>query len=301
MKNVENAHYLQIDNKIERISERRGVVILPSLKAWQNMKWTRKWFQEKPKEGYFVWIKQKLDFPLITCVTIASPKVSQNLINLLIIEKGIKAKASIVCNAKEKNLQGIHKARGKLILKEGAKLEYKHFHQWGNKDFVNPEYEFILEKNSCLNYIYKNPFSPQNLILKSWVQGGQDSCANLTFLIKGKNSNIKIRESVFLKKRNARGVARLRLVAQKNSKISAYSQIVADAESKGHLDCQGILIDTKSEIALTPELICNHKKAQITHEASIGKISEEQINYLRTRGLGERESIDLIVSGFLKI
>ncbi|PIZ89560.1 MAG: hypothetical protein COX89_00870 [Candidatus Nealsonbacteria bacterium CG_4_10_14_0_2_um_filter_37_10] len=48
-------------------------------------------------------------------------------------------------------------------------------------------------------------------------------------------------------------------------------------------------------------LICQNKEAQITHEASIGKISEEELNYLRMRGLTEKEAIDLIVTGFLTI
>jgi Fe-S cluster assembly scaffold protein SufB len=62
-----------------------------------------------------------------------------------------------------------------------------------------------------------------------------------------------------------------------------------------------IVIDKNSKISLIPELICQNKKAQITHEASIGKISEEELNYLRMRGLTEDEAINLIVSGFLKI
>jgi len=49
-----------------------------------------------------------------------------------------------------------------------------------------------------------------------------------------------------------------------------------------------------------PKLICKDPRGQVTHEASIGKISEEELNYLRTRGLKEEEAVDLIVSGFLK-
>lgn len=300
-KNVKSAHYLQVDNKIEKILKRKGVIILPSLEAWKKFPWTRKLFPEKPREGYFVWVKKQLDFPLITCVMVASPKVSQNLINLLVIEEGIKAKANVICNAKQKNLAGIHKAKGRLILKKGAELKYSHFHHWGDKDFVNPEYEFVLEKDARLTYVYKNLSPPQNLFLKTKVQSYKNASSNLTFLIKGKNSNIKIIESISLRKKDARGIARLRLVGEKNSKISAHSQITAEAEGTGHLDCQGILIDKKSQISLIPELICNHKKAKITHEASIGRILEKQINYLKMRGLREKEAIDLIVSGFLKV
>jgi len=301
MKNVKSVHYLQIDNKIKQILGSDKVVILPSKEAWKKFKWARKWFLRTPKEGYFVWIRKQTDFPLITCVTIASPKISQNLTNLLVIEKGIKAKANVICNAKKNNLCGIHKAKGKLILKEGASLEYNHFHRWGKKDFVNPDYEFILEKDSRLIYTYKNLFPPKNLEIKTTITSFQNSHPNLSFLINGLNSKIDLKETLLFVGKNSQGIIRLRLVGRKNSQITAKSTIIAKVPGKGHLDCQGLLVGKDSKISLIPELICQNKKAQITHEASIGKIAEEQLNYLRQRGLTEKEAIDLIVSGFLEI
>jgi len=301
MKNVKNAHYWQIDNRIKNISAAEGVIILASSQAWQKFSWTRKWFEKKPKEGYFVWAKGQPRIPLTTCVTIASPKISQNLDNLLVIEKNIKVKASVVCNASKKNLYGKHQAKGKLILKKGASLEYTHNHFWGKEDFVNPEYEFILEKDSRLAYDYRNLFPPKNLKLKTIINCQENSSANIRFVINGINSKADLEEKIFLEGRKSQGMIKLRLVGKKNSLISGKSSIIALSAGKGHLDCQGLLVDKKSEISMVPELVCKDPKAQITHEALIGKISEEEINYLRTKGLAEKEAIDLIVGGFLRI
>lgn len=295
------AHYWQVDHKIQNIFEQKGVIILPSPEAWKKITWTREYFEKKPQEGYFVWLKKQIDFPLTTCVTIASPKISQNLTNLLVIEKNIKAKANVVCNATKNNLCATHRAQGKLILKENASLEYTHIHTWGKKDFVSPDYEFILKKNSRLLYTYKNLFPPETLELKTTIHNEKDSSSNLNFVIAGENSKIGLKDTLFLEGEGAKGVIRLRLVGKKKSEIKAKTSIFAKAAGKGHLDCQGLLIDRESNISLIPELVCQNKDAQITHEASIGKISEEQLNYLRMRGLNEKEAIDLIVSGFLKI
>ena len=273
MKNVRNAHYWQVDNKIKKILESQGVLVLPSSQAWQKFPWTRKLFEKKPEEGYFIWVRKQPKLPLTTCVTIASPKISQNLGNLLVIEKNIKAKANVFCNAVKKNLCGKHQARGKMILKEGSSLEYNHYHTWGEKDLVNIDYQFVLEKESQLFFVYKNQSPPKNLEMK---------------------------ESLLLKGDGSQGTIKLRLVGKKNSKILAKSSITALAAGKGHLDCQGLLIDKNSTISLIPGLVCKNPKAQITHEASIGRISEDELNYLRMRGLTESEAIDLIVSGFLR-
>ncbi|MBL7142583.1 MAG: SufD family Fe-S cluster assembly protein [Candidatus Pacebacteria bacterium] len=301
MINVKNANYLQIDHKVKNIFGLPGVIVLPSLQAWLKFEWTRPYFVKKPKEGYFVWVKKQVDSTLTTCLTIASPKVYQNLTNLMVVEKGIKAKANVVCNAAKNNLYGSHRARGKLILKEGASLEYNHVHKWGQNDFVSPNYEFILGKDSSLVYNYQNLLPPKQVSLKTTIHAGKNASANLNFVLQGKNdSKIDIYDALHLEGENSQGIVKLRLVGKERSEISAKSLIVAKAASKGHLDCQGLLVDKGSKISLMPELICHNKKAQLTHEASIGKISEEELNYLRMRGLSEKEAIDLIVSGFLK-
>ena len=301
MKNAKNANFWQIDNKLKKISKLNGIVILPSFEAWEKFIWTRKFLKKKPKEGYFIWIKNQINFPLTTCINVVSPKISQNLNNLLVVEKNIKAKMNAVCSAAKNNLCAKHRAKGKLLLKQGASLEYEHFHKWGQNDFVNLEYEFTLEKNSRLAYSYKNLFPPKRLEASTIIRSMQGSSSNLEISINALNSEIKIKDTTFLQGKKSQGLVKLRLVGGKKSQISALSRMIAKAPAKGHLDCQGLLIDNSSKISLIPELICQNKEAQITHEASIGKISEEQLNYLKMRGLTEKEAIELIIGGFLKI
>jgi uncharacterized protein len=296
-----NSNFLQIDHQIVKILNAEGILILPSLRAWEKFIWTRKLFNSKPKEGYFVWVKKQVDFPLYTCIAIASPKIKQDLSNLMIVEEGLKVKANVTCAAAKNHLYGIHKAKGRLILKAGASLEYNHIHSWGEKDFVNPDYEFILEKNSQLKYSYKNLLPPENLDFKTSLFLKENATCELNIIVNGINSQIKIEDSIFLEGKNSSATANLRLVGKKNSRIDAVSKITARNEARGHLDCQGILVDNKSKISMSPQVNCESKKAQITHEASIGKINEEQLTYLMMRGLSEKEAIELIISGFLKV
>jgi Fe-S cluster assembly scaffold protein SufB len=294
-------NYWQIDHEVRNILPVNEVTVLPSPQAWQKFSWTRKYFEKKPKEGYFVWVKKQPVLPLTTCITIASKKIYQRLNNLLVIEKNIKAKARVICHAAADNLCGLHQAQGKLILKDKASLEYNHFHQWGQKDSVNPDYQFVLGKGSRLIYNYKNLAPPKNLQLKTSIYNQENASANLKFAINGLNSEINLKDTLFLEGKNSQGIVNLRLVGRQNSQIEAISEILAQAPAKGHLDCQGLLVSQDSVISLIPKLVCQNKKAQLTHEASIGKISEEELNYLRSRGLSEKEAINLIITGFLEI
>ncbi len=300
MKNAKNVDFWQIDNQIKKISQKKGILVLPIKTAYKKFDFLKKHFKKEPKEGYFIWVKRDVDFPLLACITIASPRVSQELKNILIIEKNVKVKMKAICNTLKNNLCGSHQTIGKVFIKKNASLEYQHFHHWGKNDFVLPQYEFFLKEKAKLNYIFKNFSPPKEMKIKTQIFAQKEANLNLNFIIEGKNTKIDLKDIVFLEGKNSKATVRLKLVARKKSQIFAFSQIIAKNLAKGHLECQGLLVDDNSKISLLPALVVEKKNAQLTHEASIGKICEEKLIYLRQRGFSEKEAIDLIVKGFLE-
>ena len=292
--------FFQRDNQIEKILSNKDILILPSSLAWQKYSWTKKFFGKKPKEGYFIWLKKQINFPLFICLGIYSPQKKQNLNNLLVIEKNVKVKVITNCYSQKRNLKASHQAKGKIILKEKSQLNYHHFHYWHSGDKVSSDYKFILKNNSSLSYSYKNFSSPKKLLLKNLVYLEKDASTDLKITTQAEKSEMKIIDSIILAGKNSQGILKLRLVGKKDSQIENQSEITAKKQSKGHLDCQGLLVEKRSEISTTPKLVCQSKEAQLTHEASIGKVSEEELNYLRQRGFKESEAINLIVNGFLQ-
>ncbi len=299
MKGAKNTHYLQIDNKVKKICRPEGVEILPAGLAWKKYDWTRKYFALKPSSGYFIWARKQTKNPLLSCVSISSPRIKQRMQNLLVVEDNIKIDIQGTCNSLKKDLNGFHQASGKIVIKQGAKVNYQHVHSWGEKDIVETSYQFFLEKDARLNYNYQVIMPPRELKTNNRLILQENASANLEMSAACVETKFDIKESLILKGRNASGMLKLRLAAGKNSRISANSQIKAEAEAKGHLDCQGLLTDEKAVVSLVPALVCSHQKARITHEASIGRVSEEQLNYLMMRGLTEKQALDLIINGFL--
>lgn len=300
MKNASNAHFGQIDNRIQNIFFVKGIEILPSQEAWQKYPWTRKYFFHKPQGGYFIWVKESIPTPLYTCISLSKKYSIQHLSNLLIVNKNIKVKANAICNALKPYLCGKHFAEGKIVLLSGAQLEYLHLHQWGKNDFVETNYQFILEENTRLFYRYQNNSAPKNLAIKTKFYLQKKAVVQSDVIIQGENSNVNIEENLYLQKEKSQGVINLKVVGRKFSKINGYNFIQADAPSKGHLDCQGLVVDKNTQISLIPKLVIKNKEALLTHEASLGRIKEEQLIYLRSRGLSKKEALDLIIKGFLE-
>lgn len=125
-----------------------------------------------------------------------------------------------------------------------------------------------------------------------------------TFIVKESlltqgNEQVKTQFDVNLKGKNSKVDVVSRSVAQGKSRQEFVSNVEGNNECFGHVECDGILSD-KSQIISTPRIIANHKDAMLTHEASIGKISEQQQIKLMTLGLTKEQAEEKIIQGFLQ-
>jgi Fe-S cluster assembly scaffold protein SufB len=91
------------------------------------------------------------------------------------------------------------------------------------------------------------------------------------------------------------------VVATASSVVSRGLSEGGSAETKGHMECNGIMLDAEAVIHAVPELKATHPDTELSHEAAVGKIAGEQLNYLMSRGLTEEQARALIIRGFLDV
>lgn len=298
MKDVKHANYAQIDNRIQIVQE-KDVIILTSSEAYEKFDWSREYFKQKPKEGYFIWVKKSIAFPLVTNILLCSQDAVQNTINLIVLEENVQAKVNNTCAAQRENLYGKHVGRTKVIVKENARLEISHFHSWGKDDTVISSMDLILKKGAEAFLVQKCYKVPMKLRLDNRNYLDENACLNYETNVLAQQGRIEMNDDTYLNGRNANGISRVKMIAKENTQINAQSRMFANEAATGHLDCLGLLLADDSIIDTKPELINKDKNASLTHEASVGKISEDVLNYLRSRGLTEAQAIDLVITGFL--
>ena len=90
-----------------------------------------------------------------------------------------------------------------------------------------------------------------------------------------------------------------RSVAKDNSRQLFISDVTGNARCSGHTECDAIIMDNASVVAI-PKIIANNTEASLIHEAAIGKIAGEQLIKLMTLGLDEKQAEEEIINGFLK-
>jgi hypothetical protein len=106
---------------------------------------------------------------------------------------------------------------------------------------------------------------------------------------------------VFLNAENARTEIISRAVTT-GGEIVSRGYVEGNApEVKGHLECRGLILKEDGVIHAIPELKGKFVNVDLSHEAAVGKIAEEEIQYLMARGLTYDEATSVIVRGFLKV
>ncbi|RKX59989.1 MAG: SufD family Fe-S cluster assembly protein, partial [Thermodesulfobacteriota bacterium] len=114
-------------------------------------------------------------------------------------------------------------------------------------------------------------------------------------------SYVDIGGEVFLEAENTSAEIISRTVVYGGENIARGKIIAKAPKVKGHLECQGLMLSDKGNMRAIPELNSYFSDVELTHEAAVGKIAKEEVEYLMARGLSEDEAVSLIVKGFLTI
>ncbi|MDY6821060.1 MAG: SufD family Fe-S cluster assembly protein [Deferribacterota bacterium] len=299
------------ENKIEIMSVNEALDKYPEMSQywWQAVnvdkdKYTA-YAELKPMHGYFIRVLPgvKVDKPIQACLMMQENAKVQNVHNIIIVEEGAEAQLITGCAVPPKVKEGLHIGISEFYVKKNAKLTFTMIHNWADDFHVRPRSATIVEENATFisNYVLLKPvksvqmFPSANLI-------GKNAKAQFNSILYGKEgSNIDVGSKVILSGDNTSGQAISRAIVDDNSTIYARGTLISKNDSaKAHLDCRGILASKSATMYAIPELVADKApKSNLSHEAAIGPIGEEEIEYLMSRGLSKDEAVTLITQGFL--
>jgi Fe-S cluster assembly scaffold protein SufB len=114
-------------------------------------------------------------------------------------------------------------------------------------------------------------------------------------------SKIDIGGEVWLEAENTSTEIISRNVVYGGENIARGKIVAKSPKVKGHLECQGLMLSDNGIMRAIPELDSHFYDVELTHEAAVGKIARDEVEYLMARGLSEDEATSLIVKGFLTV
>lgn len=261
-----------------------------------------------PTHGYFIRILpgQKLDYPLQTCLMIAEGYISQNVHNIVIVEEGAELHIITGCTLSKSDATGIHLGISEFYVKKGGKLFFTMIHNWAENFYVRPRTAVLVEEDGVYvnNYALLKPVKSIQSSPVVYLKGDRASARFNTVIYGLKDSYIDLGSTIVFEGKDTKGESLARTIADHKSTIYSRGDLVAKTRDycMGRLDCRGIIFSKEAAIYAIPQLISyGADRADLSHEASIGPISEEQVEYLMSRGMTKDEATSLITSGFLNL
>lgn len=261
-----------------------------------------------PTHGYFIRILpgQKLDYPLQTCLMIAEGYISQNVHNIVIVEEGAELHIITGCTLSKSDAVGIHLGISEFYIKKGGKLFFTMIHNWAENFYVRPRTAVVVEEDGVYvnNYALLKPVKSIQSSPVVYLKGDRASARFNTVIYGLKDSYIDLGSKIIFEGKDTKGESLARTIADHKSVIYSRGDLIAKTREycMGRLDCRGIIFSNDASIYAIPQLISHGANvADLSHEASIGPISEEQVEYLMARGMTRDEATSLITSGFLNL
>ncbi len=200
--------------------------------------------------------------------------------------------------------RGLHVGVSEFFVKEDAELTFTMIHNWAQGFNTRPRSAALIEDNGVFvsNYMCFKPVKSLQMYPVAYCRGDGSRVSFNNLLYGSGASYIDIGSKVVLENQGSRGEVVARAIATDKAQIYARGFLQGEREdSKAHLECRGLLLSDKAMIYAVPELMAKAQGADLSHEAAVGKIAEEQIQYLMARGFSEEEAEALIVRGFMDV
>ena len=254
--------------------------------------------------GSFVYVPKgvKLEMPLQSYFRLNSPESGQFEHTLIIVDEGASLQFIEGCSAPKYNKVNLHAGCVELFVKEGGYLRYSTIENWSKNMLNLNTKKAIVEKDAQVDWVSGSFGSKISMLYPMSVLKGENAKTEYTGIsFAGKGQNLDTGFKVAHLAPNTSSVINSRSIS-KNGGIATYRSLVSilpnATGSKCSVTCDGLMLDDISRSDTIPVNNVETCDVEFSHEAKVGKISDEAIFYLMTRGLSEEDAKAMIVRGF---
>jgi Fe-S cluster assembly scaffold protein SufB len=241
-------------------------------------------------------------YPIQACLYLDKDGLQQNVHNLVIAEENSEVHIITGCSTSPHMRRGLHVGVTEFFVKKNAKVSFTMIHNWAEEMQVRPRSVAQVEAGGLFlsNFICMKPLRTLQMYPTTHLVGKDAVSRFYTIIVGSPGSEYDVGGRVFLEEKGTRAEIVARTISN-GGKIMARGHLIGKvAGVKAHLECRGLLLNG-GLIHAIPELEGDVDDVELSHEAAVGKIAQEEIAYLMSRGLSEDEATSTIVRGFLSV
>ncbi|MDQ3645860.1 MAG: Fe-S cluster assembly protein SufB [Actinomycetota bacterium] len=256
--------------------------------------------------GSFIYVPPGVDIeiPLQAYFRINQENMGQFERTLIIVDEDAWVHYVEGCSAPVYSSDSLHSAVVEIIIKKGGRCRYTTIQNWSNNVY---------------NLVTKRAAAYEGAIME-WVDGNMGSKVTMKYpsiYLLGEHARGEVMSIAYAGEGQHQDAGGKAVHAAPNTSSAITSKSISKdggragyrglirieegaTHSKSHVICDALILDEKSRSDTYPYMDIEEESASVSHEATVSKVSDEQLFYLMSRGLSETEAMQMIVRGFIE-
>jgi Fe-S cluster assembly protein SufB len=256
--------------------------------------------------GSFIYVPKgvKVDIPLQAYFRINTENMGQFERTLIIVDEGAYVHYVEGCTAPVYSSDSLHSAVVEIIVKKNARCRYTTIQNWSNNVYNLVTKRAVAQQGATMEWIDGNIGSKVTMKYPAvWLVGEHAKGETMSVAFAGEGQHQDAGAKMVHAAPNTSSTIISKSVARGGGRTSYRGLIQVNEGSynaKTTVKCDALLIDDISRSDTYPYIDCREDDVSMGHEATVSRISEDQLFYLMQRGLNEDEAAAMIVRGFVE-
>ncbi len=256
--------------------------------------------------GTFIYVPKgvKMQLPLQAYFRMNTKGAGQFEHTLIIVDEGAEVMYIEGCSAPQYTVNSLHAGCVEVYVKKGARARYSSVENWSKNTYNLNTKRAIVEEDGYMEWIGGNMGSCVTMLYPcSILKGRRARADHISIAFAGKGQDQDTGAKVIHLAPETSCTIKAKSIS-KDGGITTYRGLLkinkGATDAKAHVLCDALILDKDSISNTTPHMEINEVNVDIAHEATTGRISEEKLFYLMSRGLSCDEAVKLVVSGFIE-
>ena len=256
--------------------------------------------------GSFVYVPKgvHLEKPLQSYFRINNEKTGQFERTLIIVDEGADVHYVEGCTAPSYSKESLHSGVVEIVVLKNAKCRYSTVQNWSTNIVNLVTQRAICYEGASMDWIDGNVGSGTNMKYPAVIlagEGAKGTCISIAVAGKGQYQDAGSR-MIHLASNTSSTIISKSIV--KGGGVANYRGTVRHMKNakncRSHVECDTLILDEQSYSDTIPNNEVKNNTSYIEHEATVSKISEDQLFYLMSRGISEKDATQMIIMGFIE-
>jgi Fe-S cluster assembly protein SufB len=256
--------------------------------------------------GSFVYVPEDVtvQMPVQAYFRMNSEGMGQFEHTLIIAEPGSEVHYIEGCSAPKYAAHNLHAGGVEVFVKEDAHVQYSTVQNWSKNTYNLNTKRAIAEKGARMEWVSGSMGSKATMLYPSTILKGKGASDNhITIAFAGEGQDIDTGAKVYHNAPNTKSTVESKSISKDGGRTNYRGLIhIADGaeNSSTAVECDALMFDNESTSDTMPYMEIEESKVDVAHEATVGKIGDEDVFYLQSRGLDDDDAKQMIVSGFIE-